>query len=104
MIDNPAVKPSTLPVSAASFIIFLIVSWVLRLTFLPYEIFAQLPFAVIFIWSAKLLFDLLRWLRTDKHTRPKMRFPFKTTLVLCLVVLPIVYFGYLVVRDMHDYL
>lgn len=104
MNNTPDLKPSTLPASALAFLIFFILSWVIRLTVMPYGIFGWLQFAMIIIWLAKLLFDLARWLRADKEARPRMKFPKKTALALLCVVLLVGYFVYLIMRDIQEFL
>ena len=104
MNNTPDLKPSTLPASALGFLIFFMLSWVIRLTVMPYGIFVWLQFAVIIIWLAKLLFDLARWLRADKEARPRMKFPKKTALALLCVVLLVGYMVYLIMRDIQEFL
>ena len=104
MNNIPDLKPSSIPASALGFLIFVILSWVIRLTVIPYAIFAWLQFAVIIIWLAKILFDLARWLRADKEARPRMKFPKKTALALLCVVLLVGYFVYLIMRDIQEFL
>jgi uncharacterized ion transporter superfamily protein YfcC len=97
MTENSDPKSSSLPASATLLIAFLIVTLVL--TFVV-PIVRMFGFVVAIVWSAKLLFDLVRWLRSDKDTRPKMKFPKKSVGVLFVVILVVGYLVYLVARDL----
>ena len=97
MTENSDPKSSSLPASATLLITFLIVT--LAITFV-FSIVGLFGFVVIIAWSAKLLFDLVRWLRSDKGTRPKMKFPRKSAGVLFVVILAVGYFVYLIARDL----
>jgi hypothetical protein len=97
MTENSDPKSSSLPASATLLIAFLIVNLVLNAVI---SIVGELGLAVATVWSAKLLFDLVRWLRSDKDTRPKMKFPKKSAGVLIVVILVFGYLVYLVARDL----
>ena len=93
MTDNSDPKSSSLPANATLLIVTLVLIFV-------FPIVGVLGFVVAIVWSAKLLFDLVRWLRSDKGTRPKMKFPKKSTVVLLAVILAVGYFVYLIARDL----
>jgi preprotein translocase subunit Sss1 len=97
MTENSNPKSSSLPASATLLITFSIVTLVLIFVS---PIVGVVGFVVAIVWSAKLLFDLVRWLRLDKDTRPKMKFPKKSAGVLFVVVLAVGYFVYLIARDL----
>ena len=97
MTENSDPKSSRLSASATLLITFLIVTLV---TTFVIPIVGVLGFVVAIVWSAKLLFDLVRWLRSDKGTRPKMEFPRKSVGVLFVVILVVGYLVYLVARDL----
>jgi hypothetical protein len=99
MTDTAPIRVSSLPASAVLWVVFLIVSMVMTLV-APGGLFViPIWMAVAIIWAVKLLYDLVRWIRADKITRPKLRFPKKSAMVLFAVVLCIVYFGYLLVTE-----
>jgi uncharacterized membrane protein len=98
MTDTAPMKYSILPASAVLLVVFLIVSMVATLV-VGGLVLMPLWVAVAILWAAKLLFDLVRWMKADKTTRPKMRFPKKSLVVLFLVVLCVVYFGYWLVTE-----
>ncbi|MFT5796549.1 MAG: hypothetical protein ACI84R_000596 [Candidatus Azotimanducaceae bacterium] len=79
MNNNANVKLSSLPAGAVLLVIFLIVSWLLGLIIGAPKLFVQIWIAVTIVWSAKLVFDLTRWLRSDKAKRSEMRFPYKSS-------------------------
>ncbi|MFT6091004.1 hypothetical protein [Sulfitobacter sp.] len=98
MTDTAATRYSKLPASAVLLVVFLIASMVLTIVvggLFPVPIWI----AVAILWAVKFLYDLVRWIKADKITRPKMRFPKKSAMVLFAVVLCVVYFGYLVVTE-----
>lgn len=97
MNETSDVKPSNLPANAVLLLIFVIVFGVLLLVSRPLGI---LGLVVVIVWTIKVLINLVRWLRSDKDTRPKLRFPKKTALALGVVILAIGYFAYLVARDL----
>lgn len=97
MNETSDMKPSTLPANAVLLVVFIIVSGVLFAVFGPLGIFGLI---LVVVWSVKLLIDLVRWLRSDKDTRPAMRFPKKTALVLMMVILTVGYLLYLIARDL----
>lgn len=99
MTDTASPKYSTLPASAVLLVVFLIASMVVTLV-IPGGLFLVLIwFSVVILWAAKLLYDLVRWVRADKIERPKMRFPKKSVLALFVVVLCVGYFGFLLVTE-----
>lgn len=100
MNDSFDVKPSTIPARAALFAIFLIVTFVLFFVVGWTVMFLPIWLGVVIAVAGWLLFDLVRWLRSDKNTRPKMKFPRKTATALFLVIMAVGYFGYLIARDM----
>jgi hypothetical protein len=97
MTDSLTIKPSKIPANAVLLLIFLIVSIVLKVVAGPVGL---IGLVVVVVWGAKVLIDLVRWLRADKETRPKMTFPKKTVLALLVVLIAIGYFAYLVARDL----
>ncbi|WP_156477424.1 hypothetical protein [Falsihalocynthiibacter arcticus] len=90
-------KPSKIPANAALLLIFVIVSVVLKFVAGPMGL---IGLAVVLVWAVKLLIDFVRWLRTEKNTRPKMTFPKKTALAVLVVLLAVGYFAYLIARDL----
>ncbi len=90
-------KPSKIPANAVLLLIFVIVSVVLKFIAGPV---ALIGLALALVWAVKLLIDLVRWLRMDKDTRPKMTFPKKTALALLIVLLAVSYFAFLIARDL----
>lgn len=100
MNDSFDVTPSTIPARAALFAIFLIVTFVLFFVVGWSVIFLPIWLGLVLGGAIWLLFDLVRWLRSDKNTRPKMKFPRKTATALLLVIMAVGYFGYLIARDM----
>jgi hypothetical protein len=97
MNETSNMKPSKIPANAILLLIFVIVSVVLKFVVGPVGLIGS---AVVLVWAVKLLIDLVRWLITDKDTRPKMTFPKKTALALLVVLLAVGYFAYLIVRDL----
>jgi hypothetical protein len=95
--ETSDMKPSKIPANAVLLLIFVIVSVVLKIVAGPVGL---MGLAVVLVWAVKLLIDLVRWLRTDKDTRPKMTFPKKTALTLLMVLLAVGYFAYLIARDL----
>ena len=98
MNETSDVKLSKIPANAVLLLIFIIVSFVL--TFVIGHAVGLIGLAVVCVWAAKLLIDLVRWLRMDKGTRPKMTFPKKTSLALSVVLISVGYFAYLIARDL----
>lgn len=92
-------KPSNLPAKTVLLVIFVILSGVFLAVMGPRGLGGIWMIAVI-VWTAKLVFDLVRWMRSDKATRPKMRFPKKTVFALLIVILAVGYFAYLIARDL----
>lgn len=90
-------KPSKIPVNAVLLLIFLIVSVVLKFVAGPAGL---IGLVVVVVWTAKLLIDLVGWVRMDKDARPKMTFPKKTASALLVVLLAVGYFAYLIARDL----
>lgn len=97
MNETSDMKPSKIPANAVLLLIFVIVTVVLKFVAGPV---ALIGLALALVWTVKLLIDLVRWLRMDKDTRPKMTFPKKTALALLLVLLAVGYFAYLIARDL----
>jgi len=90
-------KPSKIPANAVLLLILLMVSVVLKFVAGPVGL---LGLVLAFVWGLKLMFDLLRWLKTDKEKRPKMTFPKKSAFALLVVLLAIGYFAFLIARDL----
>jgi hypothetical protein len=99
MTDTAPLRVSSLPAGAVLWVVFVIASMLVTFVVSGSLVFIPIWIAVAIIWAAKLLYDLVRWLRADKEARPKMRFPKKSAAVLCAVVLCVVYFGYLLVTE-----
>jgi hypothetical protein len=95
--DTLKPEPSKIPANAVLLLILLIVSIVLKFVVGPLAI---VGLVVAVVWAAKVMFDLVRWLRMDKASRPKMMFPKKSALALLVVILAVVYFAYLIGRDL----
>ena len=95
MSDTAPPEYSNLPASAVLLVVFLIVSLVGTLFIFGGLSLVPIWIAAAALWAVKLLYGLVRWIRADKATRPKMRFPKKSAMVLFAVVLCVVYFGYL---------
>ena len=97
MNETLDVKTSNLPAHFCLLLIFVIMSGALLAVLGPVGIIGCV---VVIVWSLKVLFDLVRWLRLDKDTRPKMRFPKKTALALLVLIFAVGYFMYLIARDL----
>lgn len=97
MTEASDMKPSKIPANAVLLLILVIVSMVLKFVAGPVGF---IGLALALVWAVKLLIDLVRWLRMDKDTRPKMTFPKKTALALLVVLSAIGYFAYLIARDL----
>ncbi len=63
---------------------------------------APIFLVVAILWATKLLYDLVAWFRTDRITRPKMKFPKKSVVALIVAVLCVGCFGYLLGQEFVD--
>ena len=100
MTETAPPEYSTLPARAVLLIVFLIVSLVM--TLVVGNLSAPIMIVVAILWAVKLLYDLVRWVKADKGTRPKMKFPTKSVVALLAVLLCVLYFGYLLMREFSE--